>query len=184
MFAGMPEEVSDSAQPIQPGGASRTHIRRLGRDALFYSLPTILSGVVSFVMLPIYTKYLTPADYGLLSILDLSLEIALLLFSAGATAGLMRFYFKAQDPIERNRVLFTAWASATGLYAIGSVLLFAVAPIIWTHGLNGAGSLSMVHLAAVNFTISSLTSFRCRCLPSSSVRWRLQRFSPSGCSSR
>lgn len=153
----MPESAHAGDPPPLPDTASKTQIRRLGRDALLYGLPTILSGVASFVMLPVYTKYLTPADYGLLSLLDLSLEIALLIFSAGATAGLMRFYFKTQDPVERNRVLFTAWATATALYVLGSLLIFSAAPLIWAHALSGAGSLAMVRLAAINFTVTSLT---------------------------
>lgn len=153
--------MPDFGPALLPSGsmetAPQTQIRRLGRDALLYGLPTILSGVASFVMLPVYTRYLTPADYGLLALLDLSLEIALLIFSAGATAGLMRFYFKTQDQRERHRIIFTAWATSTALYAAGSVLILAVAPLIWVHALGGAGSLGMVRLAAANFTITSLT---------------------------
>lgn len=131
-------------------------MKRLGRNTLVYGIATVLSRLVSFVMLPIYTRYLTPADYGLLAILDLSLEIAVLLLSAGATAGLMRFYFKAKEQGERNQVLYTAWATTTVLYAIGTVLLMAAAPLIWEHALSGAGTVGMVRLAAMNFTLSAL----------------------------
>ena len=71
----------------------------------------------------------TPADYGLLSLLDLSLEIALLMFSAGATAGLMRFYFKAQDPIGVESSVVYCLGLGNRALRIGSVLLFAVAPM-------------------------------------------------------
>ena len=131
-------------------------MKRLGRDTLVYGIAMVLSRLVSFVMLPIYTRYLTPADYGLLSILDLSLEIVVLLLSAGATAGLMRFYFKANERKERHQVLYTAWATTTALYAIGTVLLLLVAPLIWEHALSGAGTVGMVRIAAMNFTLSAL----------------------------
>ena len=142
--------------PGTPDPAARAQLWRLGRDTLLYGLATVLSGLASFVMLPVYTRYLTPADYGLLSILDLTLETVLLLFSAGATAGLMRFYFKTRDPAERNRILFTAWATAMVLYTVGGLLLFAGAPLIWKHALSGAGTVGIVRLAAANFTLSSL----------------------------
>jgi len=134
----------------------RGSLKRLGRDTILYGVASVLSRVVAFVMLPIYTRYLTPSDYGLLAILDLSLEIALLLFSAGASAGLMRFYYKTHDPRERNQVLFTAWASSTALYLVGTLVLLLAAPYIWQHGLHGSGTVGMVRLAAVNFTLSSL----------------------------
>lgn len=153
-----------STVPASPesGGSPEGHstpqrsLRRLGRDTVVYGVAMVLSRLVSFVMLPIYTRYLTPADYGLLSILDLSLEIAVLLLSAGATAGLMRFYFKAKEAEERNQVLYTAWATTTSLYAVGTVLLMVVAPLIWKYALGGAGTVGMVRLAAMNFTLSSL----------------------------
>ena len=96
---------------------------RLGRDTMLYGLGTILTRVVSFIMLPVYTRYLTPADYGLLQILDLALDIATILISAGATAGIMRFYFKAQSEKERSNVLFTGWGTQVGLNVIGSAAL-------------------------------------------------------------
>lgn len=131
-------------------------IRRLGRDTILYGVAAILSRAVAFIMLPVYTRYLTPADYGLLSILDLSQEIAMILFSAGATAGLMRFYFKTPDPKERNRVLFTGWGTVTLLYLAGTALLLAVAPLIWVHALSRAGTVGLVRLAAMNFLLGSM----------------------------
>ena len=62
-------------------------MKRLGRNTLVYGIATVLSRLVSFVMLPIYTRYLTPADYGLLAILDLSLEIAVLLSAPAPPPG-------------------------------------------------------------------------------------------------
>ena len=44
MSAGMPEAAAASDSPAPPDNTSRTNIRRLGRDALLYGLPTILSG--------------------------------------------------------------------------------------------------------------------------------------------
>ena len=48
-------------------------------------------------MLPVYTRFLTPADYGLVQLLELTVEVAAIFFTAGTTAGLQRFYFKAID---------------------------------------------------------------------------------------
>lgn len=151
--------MSESPQTDSELPATAQHhrsLRRLGRDTLLYGFAAVLARGVAFIMLPVYTRYLTPADYGLLSILELSQEIAVILFSAGATAGLMRFYFKTQDPAERNRVLFTGWGTVALLYAAGTVLLLAVAPLIWEHGLGRAGSVGLVRLAAVNFLLGSM----------------------------
>lgn len=136
--------------------ANANSISKLGRDTMLYSIGTILSRVVSFAMLPLYTRYLTPADYGLLQILELALDITAILISGAATAGIMRFYFKAKTERERNTVLFTGWGTQVGLNVIGTVLLLLAAPFIWHLVLGEAGTVSMVRIAAVNFTVGAL----------------------------
>ena len=42
-----------------------TSFRTLGRQTAIYSFGVMLGRAVSFLMLPVYTRYLTPSDYGL-----------------------------------------------------------------------------------------------------------------------
>lgn len=132
-------------------------MRRLGRDTLVYLTGTVLARVVSFVMLPVYTRYLTPTDYGILQMLDLAVEIATILISAGATAGTMRFYFKAQSEDQRRIILSTAFLIQIGLNAIGTVALTIAAPVIWKQVLGTEGTVLMVRIAALNFTLGVLS---------------------------
>jgi O-antigen/teichoic acid export membrane protein len=140
--------------PVENG----VSLRRLGRDTAVYLSGTILARVVSFVMLPVYTRILTPTDYGLLQILDLVVEITSILVSAGATAGTLRFYFKATTEEARKTVMATAFATQVSLNGMGTVLLLLVSPIVWKQVLDGEGSLLMVQIAAINFTLGPITS--------------------------
>ncbi|HET9294667.1 MAG TPA: oligosaccharide flippase family protein [Gemmatimonadales bacterium] len=134
----------------------RRSMSRLGRDTMLYGIGTVLTRMVSFIMLPVYTRYLTPADYGLLQILDLALEVASILISAGATAGIMRFYFKADTEQQRRNVLFTGWITQVALNLAGTALLMLVAPLIWHYGLSEAGTVGLVRIAACNFTLGTI----------------------------
>jgi O-antigen/teichoic acid export membrane protein len=49
--------------------------------------------VVSFFMLPIYTRYLTPSDYGILSLVGAFQSMLVIVSSLQISAGLARFYF-------------------------------------------------------------------------------------------
>ena len=133
-------------------------LKGLGRDTMIYGLGTILGRVASFFMLPVYTRFLTPADYGILQILDLTLEIAALVVSAGATAGLARFYFKAETVEGKNQVLFTGYLTQVALNLIGAVLLLAAAPLIWRTVLSESGSVLMVQVASINFVTGVLSA--------------------------
>ena len=77
-------------EPPRPGGG-------LARNTLVYGAGIVARRIASFIMLPVYTHYLTPADYGVLELLQLTVDIAVILVSAGTTAGLLRFYFKAPN---------------------------------------------------------------------------------------
>lgn len=141
----------DTAAPDQSPHLSN---RRLGRDALVYGFGTLLGRIAAFIMLPIYTRLLQPADYGLLQMLDLTVEIASILLSAGATLGIMRFYFKEADQGERNRLVVSGGALLLFLNLLGTAAIFSAAPLIHRRLLGGTGSIVLVYIAAVNFTVS------------------------------
>src|SRR2546426_3353296 len=50
-------------------------IRRPPRSTLF-PYTTLFRSAAAFAMLPIYTRYLSPADYGLLQLIQMVLEVA------------------------------------------------------------------------------------------------------------
>ncbi len=51
-------------------------------------------------MLPVYTRFLTPADYGILQLLSMVTDVAAILFTAGMSSGVQRFFFKAETVCE------------------------------------------------------------------------------------
>jgi O-antigen/teichoic acid export membrane protein len=136
---------------------SPTSFRRLGKNTLVYGFASIASRVVSVVMLPFYTRYLSPAEYGLLQLLDITVEITAILFSAGIRSGLQRFYFKATTDEERNAVVSTTCFLEFGLSLAGTLALLASANFIHRVVLVGAGTSDLVRIAAVNFTLGTLT---------------------------
>ena len=146
-----------------PGGPASTAIateaysgRRLGKEVLIYGLGVVASRAASFIMLPVYTRLLTPADYGLLQMLEMTLDVAAILMSAGVVAGVMRFYFKATTDRERSELLGSALLLQVGLNFLGTLLLCAGAWPIWRLGLRGAGAPTLVYIAAANFTLGVL----------------------------
>jgi O-antigen/teichoic acid export membrane protein len=137
---------------------SPTSFRRLGRNTLVYGLGSVLGKVVSIVMLPVYTRYLSPAEYGVLQLLDIAVDITAILFTAGIRSGLQRFYFKATTEVGRKQVVFTTFALEMALALAGTLALIVCAKIVQHIVLVGAGSPGLVRLAAVNFTLNAMTA--------------------------
>lgn len=139
------------------GGLQPAPVNGFGRDAVVYGLGVVVARLVSFLMLPIYTRYLTPADYGALQVLQMTLDVTAILLSAGLTSGVMRFYLKARDAAERNAVISTAFLLLSGLNAIGTVLLQLGAPWVAALALSGtgAGGATLVRIVSITFLLEA-----------------------------
>lgn len=132
-----------------------TSLRSLGKNTALYGVAGVVARVVGVLMLPVYTHYLTPAQYGLLALLDTTVEITSILFAAGTRAGLQRFFFKADTELERKRVVFTTWVLELGLSSAGALALMAAAPFVYRHVLVGAGNPGLIRIAALNFALAA-----------------------------
>lgn len=87
-------------------------LKKLLKHFSIYGLGNILSKVVGFLLIPFYTHYLHPADYGRLELLDLSISFMGLVLGAFATAPLIRFYYHFEEERKKRRVFSTALLSA------------------------------------------------------------------------
>ncbi len=100
----------------------------------------ILSKAVGFLMIPVYTHYLTTADYGRLELLDLTGTLIAMLTGMGMSAAAMRYYYDSDDPQHGRVAISTAFLGGS-LFAAGGamILVFGSWPLSLT--LLGDGSL-------------------------------------------
>src|ERR1700732_3479965 len=73
-----------------------------------YSIAMLARRAVSIVMLPIYTRLLTPADYGILELLDLTATIISLFVGLRIGQALFYYYARATSDKEREGYISTA----------------------------------------------------------------------------
>ncbi len=105
------------------------------KHAAIYGLASMLTQIAGFVLLPLYTRYLTdPSDYGVLEVLGRIAETAAtILLLGGFRQALFTFYQQAPDETERRRVVSSAFLLAGVACLCGIVLtLVLVRPL---HGL-------------------------------------------------
>src|ERR1022692_698473 len=82
-----------------------------------YSASLIVGRLAAFLFLPVYTRYLTPADYGILELLDLLTTVSGLLMGVYLGQGLFYYYFKAQSQEEKTRWVNAAFVDAVPVLA-------------------------------------------------------------------
>jgi O-antigen/teichoic acid export membrane protein len=105
---------------------------RVGRNSLVYTVTTFLQKGVALLLLPLYTRYLAPQDYGILAVVGALVGLVQVLFTLSLPASITRFFFTYRDQPERLKefwgtaltlVLLVSATSAGLLLLLGSVLL-------------------------------------------------------------
>lgn len=85
----------------------KQEILRLSKHTLIYGGGIIISRAVSFIMLPIYTRYLTPADYGTLELLSMTIDVIGMIVGMGLASSVFKFYYEYENPEEKKDVIST-----------------------------------------------------------------------------
>ncbi|HEX6851248.1 MAG TPA: flippase [Candidatus Polarisedimenticolaceae bacterium] len=113
---------------------------------LTYGVGQILGKLVGFLLLPLYTRVLTPQDYGVLSLLAAYSAVLFVLISVGLSTGIFRFYLDSDEPTHRNAVLTAALAimGAMALPCAGLVLARNVSAELLTGSSQWGGLVALV----------------------------------------
>lgn len=98
-------------------------LKDLIKDTSIYGISGVLSQLVSFLLLPLYTTYLSPADYGVLAILGYISIFFIPLASLGVTNAIFRRYNLKVEAREQTEVLSTGFwfilSSSVVLFLLG-----------------------------------------------------------------
>ena len=104
--------------------ASGKELKFLLRHSSIYGLGNLLSRAVAFLMLPLYTRYLTPTDYGILELIDVTTGMIAIVIGLGMDAAVSRFYYESPHDEDRRKVISTAYWLA-GILAVTGVSIAA-----------------------------------------------------------
>ena len=155
---GEPTTGLDSAGTGVPSGV-RQQLKRLGSSSIIYGLGSIAGRLVGFLLLPLMTSYLRPADYGLYSILTLWSFLATSIFSFGLNAGIVgSWFFERAEPEWRETVLSTVLALLLVSGAVLSALaILAARPLAALYLIDGRDAwLLTVSLVATAINILAI----------------------------
>ena len=104
-----------------------SQLRGLTRDSFIYGIGGLVSRFLAVLMLPLYTSYVSPGDYGRIEILMAAMAVAVTLLRGGANYGFIRFYFLEKDPEYRRRLVRTVFWAQMAYSTVGLVLCIVLA---------------------------------------------------------
>jgi O-antigen/teichoic acid export membrane protein len=101
--------------------------RKLFRQSAIYGLGTLSTKLAGFVLIPLYTKSFTVAQFGVLGLLEVSAAVVISFFGFSLYSGFFRWYWDKSAEGKKESLFFTVT-----LFQVGIVILtyFAVLPFL------------------------------------------------------
>lgn len=78
---------------------------KLFSNTILYTIGEVVPRIISFLMMPIFTRFLTPADYGILSYTNSVISFIYIFSTLSLNSYVLRFYFDCKDEIEQRKML-------------------------------------------------------------------------------
>jgi O-antigen/teichoic acid export membrane protein len=101
------------------------YLRRLATTGAAYTAASILSKVIAVALLPLYTRYLTRADYGAAEVLFSAVVSISIVVRLGLIEAILRFYYLDEE--DSREVVRSTFAGLFWLATLGSLLLLPFA---------------------------------------------------------
>jgi O-antigen/teichoic acid export membrane protein len=84
-------------------------LKELSSHTFIYSLTLVSSIISSILLLPVYTRFLSKSDYGILELLDYTNTIFTIVVIAGLSSAIPRFYNENSKQEDKKKVISTAF---------------------------------------------------------------------------
>lgn len=101
---------------------------KLVKNTIYYSIGEILPRALSFILLPIYTTYLSPSDYGIVSYTQTVIMFLYVLGAFALNTYVLRFYFIHESDEERRVLIGSAQLTILLLNVVIILLAFLLMP--------------------------------------------------------
>jgi O-antigen/teichoic acid export membrane protein len=106
-------------------------LKRVGMATLNYGVGSILPKVIGFFLIPLYTAFLTPADYGIVDIVSTLAAFLMILMRLGLPGAVTRFYFNHKEGPELGDYVTTI---SLAVNAAGVVVGGLALAVLWFFG--------------------------------------------------
>ena len=102
----------------------------LFKNSVIYGVGEILPRAVAFLLIPVYTAYLSPADYGIMSSMGVLASILIIILPLNINRSMPRLYFDHKDLESQKNYYGTIFISIVATSSIMLLLLFAFHEIV------------------------------------------------------
>jgi O-antigen/teichoic acid export membrane protein len=138
------------------------YLRRLATTGAAYTAASVVSKLIAVALLPLYTRYLSPADYGAAEVMFAAVVSASIVVRFGTIEALLRFYYK--DDEDPGAVVATSFAAlfwfSTAAALIALPFAGQISEALLDHPAAGLARISIGGLWVLTMVEYLLTLFR------------------------
>ena len=109
-------------------------IRKVLENSFLYTFSSLLVKAIGFIMLPIYTNFLTPDDYGITNLVNSFTGVATFIVAFSLYSAIIRFYVDYKSDREKLKRFYGTilmFISISGLIFAGIMFLFRKTLVRW-----------------------------------------------------
>lgn len=130
-------------------GGRRGKYGRLLKNTAILSLGTFASKILVFLLLPLYTNYLSTNEYSTADLITNMANFLIPIFCCGVTEGVFRFSLREKDTENHSRE--SVFSTCTVITLVGSLVLLALLPLFCFVGdLGTYGLLVVLYVISAN----------------------------------
>ena len=105
-------------------------LKKLLNQSFIYGISSVIEPFIRFIMLPLYTRYLTPEDYGTLALTGVVGMFLSSVIGLGVSSGMLRFYFQYKTKEEKDEVITTVMIFTIISSALYLTVLLVIEPFV------------------------------------------------------
>lgn len=91
-------------------------MRKIFKNSFFYTLGEFLKNMAIFLLVPIYTRFLTPSDYGIVAMVSAAVAFISTFLMVGQSDAIMRFYFDLKGEEDKKTCVSTILFFCTAVF--------------------------------------------------------------------
>ena len=130
----------------------------LAKHSTIFAAGNFANQFVSFILLPVYTRFLTPNDYGIKELIGLTTDVIGILLAMTIASAIQRFYFEYDDVKDRNEVISSAIILIGGIGIIAVFCLYFTAGSMALYILNDSSLGYFFQIAFVSMLFQAVNS--------------------------
>ena len=132
------------------------YLRRLATTGAAYTASSILSKLIAVFLLPLYTRYMTPSDYGAAEMMRAAVITASIVIRFGMIEAILRFYYLPD--VDEREAVGTGFAALLWTSTAAAAIALLVAGPIST-ALLGHEDAGLVRLAILGLWTLTLWEY-------------------------